>query len=95
MKLKPLGDRILVKALQEDEKTKSGIIIPDNAKEKPMQGEVVAVGTGKTLEDGKVIQMDVKVGDKVMFGKYSGTDIKVEGEELTIMHHDDVIGILE
>jgi chaperonin GroES len=94
MQVKPLHDRILVKRLGEEEKTKGGIIIPDTAKEKPAQGEVVATGTGRRTDDGKVVALEVKKGDKILFGKYSGTEIKIEGEELLIMREDDVLGIM-
>ena len=93
-KIRPLGDRILVKRIQEEEKTKGGIFIPDTAKEKPQEGEVVAVGKGKRLEDGKVVPLDVQVGDKILFGKYSGSDIKLDGQEYMIMREDEVLGIL-
>ena len=95
MKVKPLSDRILVRRVEEKEVRKGGIIIPDTAKEKPQEGKVIAVGKGKTTEDGKVIPLDVKVGDKILFGKYSGTEIKVEGEELLIMREEDILGIIE
>jgi len=95
MKLKPLADRVLVKATEPKEEKKGGIIIPDTAKEKPQEGKVVAVGKGKITEDGKLLPMDLKVGDKILFGKYSGTEVKIDGEELLIMNQDDVIGILE
>lgn len=95
MKVKPLADRILVRRLEEEEKTKGGIIIPDTAKEKPIQGKVIAVGKGKLTEDGKLIQLEVKAGDKVLFGKYAGTEVKIEGEEHLIMREDDVLGIIE
>jgi len=95
MQLKPLNDRIVVKRIEEEQKTAGGIIIPDSAKEKPIQGEVKAVGSGKLLEDGSRRPLDVKAGDYVLFGKYSGTDIKVEGEELLIMREDDVLAIVE
>lgn len=95
MKVKPLGDRVLVKPLEEKEVKKGNIIIPDTAKEKPQQGEVVAVGKGKTTDDGKVIPMEVKVGDKVLYGKYSGTEIKIDGQEYLILHQDDILGIIE
>jgi chaperonin GroES len=95
MKLKPLNDRVVVKRLEEEEKTAGGIIIPDTAKEKPIQGEVLGVGGGKLMEDGTRRPLDVKVGDKVLFGKYAGTDIKVEGEELLIMREDDILAIIE
>lgn len=95
MKLKPLNDRIVVKRIEEEQRTAGGIIIPDSAKEKPIQGEVKAVGSGKLLEDGSRRPLDVKTGDYVLFGKYSGTDIKVEGEELLIMREDDILAIVE
>jgi chaperonin GroES len=96
MKIRPLQDRVLVKRLdQEDEKTKGGIIIPDTAKEKPQQGKVIAVGKGKVNDDGKVTPLDVKVGDKILFGKYAGSDIKLDGEEHLIMREDDILGVLE
>jgi chaperonin GroES len=95
MNIRPLYDRIVVKRLTEtDEKTASGLFIPDSAKEKPQEGEVVAVGKGKRLEDGKVVPLDVQVGDRILFGKYSGSDIKLEGEEYMIMREDEVLGIL-
>ena len=95
MKILPLHDRVLVKRLDEERKTASGIVIPDTAAEKPDQGEVKAVGTGKVLEDGKVRTLDVKVGDKVLFGKYSGQTVKVEGEELLVMREDDIMGVVK
>ena len=94
MKIKPLHDRILVKRLEEEEKTKGGIIIPDSAKEKPMEGEIVAVGPGKMTDDGKRIAMDVKAGDRVLYSKYGGTEVKIEGEEHLILREDDILGIL-
>jgi chaperonin GroES len=94
-KIRPLGDRILVKRIKEEEKTKGGIIIPDTAKEKPQEGKVVAVGKGKKTDEGKLIPLDVKAGDKVLFGKYSGSEIKLDGEEHLIMREDDILGILE
>jgi chaperonin GroES len=94
-KIRPLGDRILVKRIKEEEKSKGGIIIPDTAKEKPQEGRVVAVGMGKKTEEGKVIAMDVKAGDRILFGKYSGSEIKLEGEEHLILREDDILGILE
>jgi len=94
MKIKPLHDRILVKGLEGEEKTKGGIIIPDSAKEKPMEGEVVAVGAGKVGEDGKRIALDVKVGDRVLYSKYGGTEVKIEGLEHLIMREEDVLGII-
>ncbi|MBI4523859.1 MAG: co-chaperone GroES [Deltaproteobacteria bacterium] len=93
-KIRPLRDRVIVKRIEEEEKTKGGIIIPDTAKEKPQEGRVVAVGPGR-LEDGKVIPLDVKAGDKILFGKYSGTEIKLNGEEHLIMREDDILGIIE
>jgi chaperonin GroES len=95
MKIRPLQDRVIVKRLEEEEKTKGGIIIPDTAKEKPQEGKVVAVGKGKVTEDGKLIPLDVKVGDKILFGKYSGTEIKIGGEEHLIMREEDILGIIE
>jgi chaperonin GroES len=95
MKIRPLQDRVIVKRLEEEEKTKGGIIIPDTAKEKPQEGKVIAVGKGKVTEDGKVIPLDVKVGDKILFGKYSGTEIKIGGEEHLIMREEDILGIIE
>jgi len=94
MKIRPLQDRIIVKRVAEEEKTKGGIIIPDTAKEKPQEGKVIAVGGGKVLEDGKVRPMDVKAGDRILFAKYSGTDVKIEGEEHIIIREDDVLGIV-
>jgi chaperonin GroES len=95
MKIRPLGDRILVKRIQEEEKTKGGIIIPDTAKEKPQEGKVVAVGKGKTTEQGKLVAPDVKAGDRILFGKYSGSEVKIEGEEHLILREDDILGVLE
>ena len=95
MALKPLQDRVLVKRLDSEEKTKGGIIIPDSAKEKPLEGKVVAVGDGKILDDGKRQALAVKKGDKILFGKYSGTEIKVEGEEMIILREDDILAIVE
>jgi len=95
MNIRPLGDRILVKRIQEEERTKGGIIIPDTAKEKPQEGKVVAVGKGKTTEDGKLLPPDVKAGDRILFGKYAGSEIKLEGEEHLILREDDILGILE
>jgi len=95
MKIRPLHDRIIVKRLDEEEKTKGGIIIPDSAKEKPMEGEVIAVGNGKKTDDGKVIKMDVKAGDRVLFSKYAGNEIKIDGVEHLIMREDDILGIIE
>jgi chaperonin GroES len=93
-KINPLHDRVLVKAIEEDEKTASGIIIPDTAKEKPMKGEVMAVGKGAVGDNGKVRAMDVKVGDRVLFSKYGGTEIKIDNEELLIMRESDIMGVL-
>jgi chaperonin GroES len=95
MNIRPLHDRIIVKRVDEEETTKGGIIIPDSAKEKPSEGEIVAVGNGKMTDSGSVQPLEVKVGDKVLFGKYAGTDIKVEGEEHLIMREDDIIAIIE
>jgi chaperonin GroES len=95
MSLRPLHDRILVRRLEEEEQKRGGIIIPDTAKEKPQQATVLAVGTGRVTEDGKVQALDVKAGDRVVFGKYAGTEVKVEGEELLIIREDDVLGVLE
>jgi chaperonin GroES len=95
MKIRPLYDRIVVKRIEEQETTRSGIIIPDSAQEKPQEGEVVAVGHGKRLEDGTLVALDVKVGDRILFGKYSGNDIRVDGEEYLIMREEDVLGVLD
>ena len=95
MKIRPLQDRVIVKRLEEEEKTKGGIIIPDTAKEKPQEGKVIAIGKGKMTEDGKLIPLDVKVGDKILFGKYSGTEVKIEGEEHLIMREEDILGVIE
>ena len=95
MKIRPLQDRIIVKRVEEEEKTKGGIIIPETAKEKPMEGKIIAVGKGKVLEDGKIHPPDVKVGDRVLFGKYSGTEVKIDGEEHLIMREDDILGVIE
>lgn len=95
MSLKPLYDRVVVKRIEEGEKMRGGIIIPDSAKEKPQQGEIVAAGQGKRLDDGKIIPLDVKTGDKVLFGKYSGNEITVDGDELLIMREDEILGVLE
>jgi len=94
MKIRPLHDRVIVQRLEEEEKTKGGIIIPDTAKEKPQEGKVIAVGTGKILENGTKLALDVKVGDKILFGKYSGTEIKIEGEEFLMMREDDILGVI-
>jgi chaperonin GroES len=95
MKIKPLHDRVVVRRLDEEERTPGGVIIPDTAKEKPMQGEVLAVGPGARDEDGKRIAMDVKVGDTVLFGKWSGTEVKLDGDEVVIMKESDIMGIIE
>lgn len=95
LKIRPLHDRLIVKRLDEEEKTRGGIIIPDSAKEKPQQGEVLAVGNGKVLNDGEKVPLDVKVGDKILFSKYSGNDIKIDGEEYLIMREDDVQAVIE
>ncbi len=95
MKIRPLYDRIVVKRIEETERMQGGLYIPDSAKEKPQEGEVVAVGKGKRLEDGKVVSLDVQVGDRILFGKYSGSDIKLDGEEVLIMREDEVLGILD
>ena len=93
MKIRPLQDRLVVKRTPEEEKTKGGIIIPDTAKEKPLEGVVVAVGSGKVVKGGKVVALDVKAGDKVLFGKYSGTEVKVDGEDLVLLREDDVLAV--
>jgi chaperonin GroES len=95
MKIRPLHDRIIVKRLEEERKTASGIVIPDTAAEKPDQGEVKAVGKGKKNDEGKIIPLDVKVGDRVLFGKYSGQTVKVEGDELLVMREEDIMGVVE
>ncbi|MGE5215872.1 MAG: co-chaperone GroES [Chloroflexota bacterium] len=95
MKIRPLQDRIIVKRIEEEEKSKGGIIIPDTAKEKPQEGKVVAVGKGKVNDDGKVTPLDVKVNDRVLFGKYSGTEINIDGDEHLIMREEDVLGVIE
>ena len=95
MKLRPLQDRVIVKRLEEEEKTAGGIIIPDTAKAKPQRGEIIAVGPGKKNDEGKLQALDVKPGDKVLFSKYAGTEIKVEGEELLIMREDDIMAVIE
>jgi chaperonin GroES len=95
MKIRPLHDRVIVRRIEEEETTKGGIIIPDTAKEKPIEGKVVAVGEGKLLENGKKQPLEVKKGDKILFGKYAGTDIKIEGEEHLIMREEDIIAIVE
>ena len=95
MKIRPLHDRILVQRVEEEKTTKGGIIIPDTAKEKPIEGKVIAAGNGKVSDDGKKIPLEVKKGDRVLFGKYGGTEVKIEGEEYLIMREDDVLGIIE
>ena len=95
MKIRPLQDRVIVKRIQEEDKTKGGIIIPDTAKEKPQEGKVVAVGKGKANEDGKVFPLDVKVNDRILFGKYSGSEITIDGEEHMIMREEDILGVIE
>ena len=95
MNIRPLYDRLVVRRIDEQETTRNGIIIPDSAKEKPQQGEIIAVGHGKRLEDGKLVALEVKTGDRVLFGKYSGNDTKLDGTEYIIMREDDVLGILD
>ena len=95
MKIRPLHDRVIVKRLEEERTSPGGIVIPDTAAEKPIQGKVIAVGKGKILEDGNVRPLDVKVGDKILFGKYSGTEVKVDGEELLVMREEDVVAVIE
>jgi len=95
MKIRPLQDRIIVKRVAEEEKTKGGIIIPDTAKEKPIEGKVLAAGNGKVMEDGKVRPLDVKAGDRVLFSKYAGTEVKLDGEEHLIMREEDILGVIE
>jgi chaperonin GroES len=95
MKVRPLHDRVIVERVEEEQKTAGGIIIPDTAKEKPQEGKVIAVGPGRTDKDGKLIPMDVKKGDRILFGKYSGTEIKIDGTEYLIMRVDDILGVLE
>jgi len=95
MSMKPLQDRVIVKRVKEEEKTKGGIIIPDTAKEKPVEGKVVAVGGGKVLENGKRVPLEVKKGDRVLFGKYAGTEVKIDGEDHIIMREDDIVAIVE
>jgi chaperonin GroES len=95
MKIRPLHDRVIVKRLEEERKTASGIVIPDNAAEKPDRGEILAVGTGKILENGKVLPLAVKVGDRVLFGKYSGQAVKIKGEEVLVMREEDIMGVVE
>ena len=95
MQLRPLYDRLVIKRIEEKETIKGGIIIPDSAKEKPQEGEVVAAGKGKRLDDGKLVPLDVQVGDRILFGKYSGSDIKLNGDEFLILREDEVLGVLE
>jgi len=95
MSFRPLHDRVLVRRVEQEEKTAGGIIIPDTAKEKPMEGEILAVGSGHKAEDGTVTPLDVKVGDKVLFGKWSGTEVKIDGEDLIIMKESDILGVVE
>jgi len=95
MKIRPLNDRVVLKRLAEEEKSKGGIIIPDTAKEKPAEGSIIAVGGGKKLDNGSVQKLDLKVGDRVLFSKYSGTEIKIEGEEFLIMREEDILGVIE
>ncbi|AKU91378.1 co-chaperone GroES [Vulgatibacter incomptus] len=95
MKIRPLHDRVIIKRVEEEEKTKGGLYIPDSAKEKPLEGKVIAVGNGKILEDGKVRPLDIKAGDRVLFSKYAGTEIKVEGEDHLMLREDDVLGVIE
>ena len=95
MKIRPLQDRVIVERLAEEEKTKGGITIPDTAKEKPMEGKVIAAGKGRVAEDGKLIKLDVKAGDKVLFSKYAGTEVKIDGKEYLIMREDDILGVIE
>ena len=95
MKVRPLHDRVIVERVKEEEKTKGGIIIPDTAKEKPVEGKIIAVGAGKVLDDGKRVALEVKAGDRVLFGKYAGTEIKIEGKDHLIMREDDIIAIVE
>jgi len=95
MKLKPLGDRVVVKVLEAEEKTESGIVLPEKAKEKPQEGEVVAVGTGKLLDDGSKVEPEVKVGDKIVYSKFAGNEVEVDGEEYLIMRQDDILAVIE
>jgi chaperonin GroES len=95
MKIRPLQDRVIVKRLEEEQKTKGGIIIPDTAKEKPIEGKIIAVGKGKVADDGKLIKLDVKEGDKILFSKYGGTEVKIDGQEYLIMREDDILGVIE
>jgi len=95
VKLRPLGDRVLVRAVEKKDEIRGGLIIPDTAKEKPQEGEIIAAGKGKIAEDGKLVPMDVKAGDHILYGKYSGTEVKIDGQEYLIMHQDDILGIVE
>jgi chaperonin GroES len=95
VKIRPLHDRVIVRRLEDERKSAGGIVIPDTAKEKPIQGEVMAVGSGKVLEDGKVRPVDVKVGDKVLFGKYSGTEVKIDDKEVLVLREEDIMGVVE
>jgi chaperonin GroES len=95
MNIRPLQDRVIVKRIAEEEKTSGGIIIPDTAKEKPQEGKVIAVGKGKVMEDGKIQALDVKKGNRILFGKYSGTEVKIDGDEYLIMREDDILGVIE
>ena len=95
MKIRPLQDRLIIKRVAEENKTKGGIIIPDTAKEKPLEGEVIAVGNGKVLEDGKVRPLDIKAGDRILFSKYAGTEVRIEGEDHLILREEDVLGVIE
>ena len=94
VRLRPLGDRVIVKPIEKKDEVRSGLIIPDTAKEKPQEGEIIAAGKGKIGEDGKLIPMDVKAGDKILYGKYSGTEVKLDGQEYLIMHQEDILGII-
>ena len=94
MKIKPLGDRVLIKPLEEKEKTKGGIVLPDTAKEKPQEGEIIAVGQGKKTEEGKVLSLSLNVGDKVLYGKYSGTEISLDGDDFLIMREEDILAVI-
>ena len=95
MKIRPLHDRVIIRRLEEEEKTKGGIIIPDSAKEKPLEGKVIAAGKGKIMENGEVRPLDVKAGDRILFGKYSGTEVKIDGEEHLILREEDILGVIE
>ncbi len=95
VRLRPLGDRVIVRPIEKKDEVRSGLIIPDTAKEKPQEGEIIAAGKGKIGEDGKLIPMDVKAGDKILYGKYSGTVVNLDGQEFLIMHQDDILGIVE